>query len=131
MKASVMKTMNARPVNSQRGSIYTTLILVALFAMVILAALKVVPAYIDDNTVTTTMNGMVERKELGEMSIAEIRSSLMRTLNTNRIIDFEASNVNLVREDGKEFIDINYETRKPLFYNIEAVVVFKHRYEKL
>ena len=77
------------------------------------------------------MNGMVERKELGEMSIAEIRSSLMRTLNTNRIIDFEASNVNLVREDGKEFIDINYETRKPLFYNIEAVVVFKHRYEKL
>lgn len=131
MKTSVMKTMSAKPARSQRGSIYTTMILVALFALVILAALKVAPAYIDDNTVTTTMNGMVERKELGEMSINEIRSSLMRTLNTNRILDFDASNVVLVREDGKEYIDVNYETRKPLFYNIEAVVVFKHRYEKL
>lgn len=131
MKASTMKTMTARTARSQRGSIYTTLILVALFALVILAALKIVPAYIDDNTVASTMNGMVERKELGTMSISEVRSSLMRTLNTNRIENFDANNVVLVREDGKDYIDVNYESRKPLFYNIEAVVVFKHRYEKL
>lgn len=124
-----MKALRASSARAQRGSIYTTMILVALFAVVILAALKIVPAYIDDSTINSTMVSMAESEEFGTMSIGDIRSSLMRTLNTNRI-DFDDSNVVLVKEGGNEYVDVNYEARNPLFYNIEAVVVFKHRYEK-
>jgi hypothetical protein len=124
-----MKALRARSAKAQRGSIYTTMILVALFGLVILAALKIAPAYIDDSAVNSTMETMQESAEFSTMNIGDIRSSLMRTLNTNRI-DFQASNVVLTKEGGNEYIDINYESRKPLFYNIEAIVKFQHRYEK-
>jgi hypothetical protein len=124
-----MKSMRARSARAQRGSIYTTMILVALFALVILAGLKIVPAYIDDSAITGTIETMAEGSDFATMSIGDVRSGLMRTLNTNRIA-FDASNVVLVKEGGNEYVDVNYESRKPLFYNIEAVVVFKHRFEK-
>lgn len=124
-----MKALRASSAKAQRGSVYTTMILVALFGLVILAALKIAPAYIDDQSVTSTMESMAENPDFGTMSIADIRTGLMRTLNTNRV-PFDAANVVLVREGGNEYVDVNYESRKPLFYNIEAVVVFKHRYEK-
>jgi hypothetical protein len=124
-----MKAMRASSARAQRGSVYTTMILVALFGLVILAALKIVPAYIDDNAIDNTMEGIAASAEFGTMSIADVRSSLMRTLNTNRI-DFEASNVVLTKEGGNEYVDVNYESRKTLFYNIDAVVKFSHRYEK-
>jgi hypothetical protein len=124
-----MKSMRARSARAQRGSIYTTMILVALFALVILAALKIAPAYIEDQTIKGTLETMAESDDFATMSIAEVRQSLMRTLNTNRV-DFDASNVVLAKDGGKEYVDVNYESRKPLFYNIEAVVVFSHRFEK-
>jgi hypothetical protein len=124
-----MKALRAGSAKAQRGSVYTTMILVALFAVVILAGLKIVPAYIDDSAVNSTMESMAATAEFETMDIADIRSSLMKTLNTNRI-NFDANNVVIVKENGGEYVDVNYESRKPLFYNIEAVVVFKHRYEK-
>jgi len=124
-----MKSLRARSAKAQRGSIYTTMILVALFGLVILAALKIAPAYIDDSTIAGTIENMAETDEFSTMTIAEVRQSLMRTLNTNRV-EFDASNVVLTKEGGKEYVDVNYESRKPLFYNIEAVVVFSHRFEK-
>ena len=124
-----MKSLRASSARAQRGSIYTTIILVVLFGMVILAALKIAPAYIDDQTVSGTLETISESDEFATMSITEIRQDLMRTLNTNRV-DFDASTVVLTKEGGKEYVDVNYESRKPLFYNIEAVVVFSHRFEK-
>ena len=124
-----MKALRASSAKSQRGSIYTTMILVALFGLVILAALKIVPAYVDDSAINSTMESMQESADFDTMNINEVRTSLMRTLNTNRIV-FDASNVVLTKEGGNEYVDINYESRKPLFFNIEAVVKFQHRYEK-
>jgi hypothetical protein len=124
-----MKALRASSAKAQRGSIYTTMILVALFGLVILATLKIAPAYIDDSAVDSTMETMAESAEFSTMTIAEVRTSLMRTLNTNRI-DFDANNVVLTKDGGNEYVDVNYESRKSLFYNIEAVVKFQHRYEK-
>jgi hypothetical protein len=124
-----MKALRASSAKAQRGSIYTTMILVALFAIVILAALKIVPAYIDDSAVNSTMEDLAAGEDFATMSIADVRTALMKTMNTNRI-PFDANNVVLVKEGGSEYVDVNYESRKPLFSNIEAVVVFKHRYEK-
>lgn len=124
-----MKALRVRSAKHQRGSVYTTLILVALFGLVILATLKIVPAYVDDRAITNTMENIAAGNDFADMSISEVRTSLMRTLNTNRI-SFDANNVVLVREGGKEFVDVNYESRKPLFYNIDAVVKFEHRFNK-
>src|SRR3989338_8848936 len=110
---SVVNTLRATPVKSQRGSIYTTVILVIMFGLFILAGLKIAPAYIDNNIIVNAMEGMAaENRGFAEMSIKDIREGLMRTLNTNRVEGFNAENVVLVKEGSVEYIDVNYEARK-------------------
>lgn len=125
-----MKALSVSSPKQQRGSIYTTLILVAMFALFLVSALKIAPAYMDNAIIKDAMEGIAANNDMETMSITEIRTALMRTLNTNSVDNFDAGNVVLVREGGEEFIDINYESRAPLFYNIEAVVVFKNRFPK-
>ncbi|HEY0963382.1 MAG TPA: DUF4845 domain-containing protein [Pseudomonadales bacterium] len=124
-----MKSLRVCSPKAQRGSAYTTMILVALFGIVILAVLKIAPAYVDDRAIAGTMENLAASSEFADMSINDVRSSLMRTLNTNRI-EFDPNNVVLVREGGNEYVDVNYESRKSLFYNIDAIVKFEHRFDK-
>lgn len=113
----------------QQGSFYSTVIIVAMFGIFLTAALKIAPAYMDNNVVTNTMDGIVANNDMGEMDIDDIRDSLMKTLSINNV-KLSGDAIKLVQEGGKQFVDINYETRIPLFYNISAVVSFTNRYEK-
>lgn len=113
----------------QQGSFYSTVIIVAMFGIFLTAALKIAPAYMDHNVVTNTMDGIVANNDMGEMNINDIRDSLMKTLSINNV-KLSGDAIKLVQEGGQEFVDINYETRVPLFYNISAVVSFTNRYEK-
>ena len=114
----------------QRGAFYSTLILVALVGLFLTAGLKIAPAYIDNNIIVDAMEGIRENNNIAELGLPEIRTMLMRTLNTNNIRNFDAANVVLVREGAMEYIDINYETRVRLFFNIDAMVKFENRFDK-
>lgn len=125
-----MKFLRVRSASRQRGSIYASLVMIALVAIFLVAALKIVPAYVNNNVITNAMEGIREDYDIAAMGIPEVRTRLMRTLNTNRVEGFDSSNVVVVREGNKEYIEINYETRVRLFYNIDAVVTFENRFDK-
>ena len=115
----------------QKGaSIITIIILLVMVGIIFLSVLKVAPAYLDDNVVGNAMEGMINNNDFEAVSLSEVRSELQRALITNGIRDFDASKVVLIREGDDRYIDINYETRAPLFYNIEIVVVFENRFAK-
>jgi len=115
----------------QKGaSVFTVIFLLVIIGIVLLSALKVAPAYLDNNIMVNAMNGMIDNNDFEEMSVSEVRSALQRSLITNGIRDFDASNVVLTREGNDRYIDINYETRASLFYNIEIVVTFENRFDK-
>jgi hypothetical protein len=124
-----MKPLRFRSASRQRGSIYTTMILAALVAIFLVVVLKIAPAYIDNNVIRNAMQGIQADNDIAAMSLPQLRTLLMRTLNTNRI-DFDSSNIVVVRVGTNEYVDINYETRVPLFYNVDAVVKFQNRFEK-
>jgi hypothetical protein len=125
-----MKVLARSSLQQQAGSMYSTLIMVVLIAIFFTAALKIVPAYLNNNVIVNAMEGMAENNDMATLSIGDIRSNLMRTLNTNDIRGFDATRVQVVSQGSQEYIDINYETRIPLFYNIEAIVKFENRFDK-
>ena len=114
----------------QGASIFALIFFLVIVGMVLLSALKVVPAYMDNNVIVNAVEDMIANNDFEEMSLAEVRSDLQRSLITNGIRDFESSYVVLTREGDDRFIDINYEARAPLFYNIEIIVVFANRFDK-
>ncbi len=116
---------------SQKGaSFFGIVILLVMVGMFLLSALKVAPSYMDKNVIVNTMEGIISNNDFQSMSISEVRSSLQRTLTTNNIRDFDTANVVLTREGDDRFVDINYESRVPLFYNIDIRVTFENRFNK-
>ena len=115
----------------QKGaSFFGIVILLVIVGLFLLSALKVAPSYMDNNVIVNTMEGIISNNDFKAMSIAEIRADLQRSLVTNNIRDFEGANVVLTREGNDSFVDINYESRVPLFYNISVVVTFENRFDK-
>lgn len=114
---------------TQIGSFYSTAIIVAMFGIFLTAALKIAPAYMDNGVVVNTMEGIAANNDMGEMSLTEIRADLVKSLGVNNVA-ISGDAVTVVQEGSQEFIDINYETRVPLFYNISALVSFQNRFEK-
>ena len=113
----------------QQGSFYSTVIIVIMFGLFLTMALKITPAYLDNNIIVNAMEGVSANNELAEMTMTEVRSALMRTLNTNNV-KLDAQSITIIRIGSEEFIDINYVTTVPLFYNISALVSFSNRFEK-
>lgn len=125
-----MRKVQMKLPGSQQGSFYSTVIIVIMFGLFLTTALKITPAYLDNNIIVNAMEGVAANNELADMSVNEVRSALMRTLNTNNV-KLDAQSITIVRIGNQEFVDINYETTVPLFYNISALVSFSNRFEKL
>lgn len=124
-----MKTLNMVLPSKQQGAFYSTAIIVVMVGILLTAALKIAPAYVDNNVIQNAMESIAENGNMAEMSVTEIRSSLMRTLNVNNV-SLSADAIKLVKDGEKEYIDINYDSRVELFYNISAVMSFENRFEK-
>lgn len=124
-----MITMHKPLPRKQQGSFYSTVVIVVMFGIFLTASLKIAPTYMDNNVIQNAMEGIAANNDMAEMSLAEIRSNLMRTLNTNNV-DLDASKVLLVSEGNKDYIEINYTSEVPLFYNISAVMSFENRFDK-
>lgn len=115
---------------AQRGaSIFGMAMLLALIGLFLLSALKIAPVYLDNNVIVNAMEGLANNNDLRVMSVGEIRNALGRSLRTNNV-SLDLNDVVLNREGNNEYIDINYESRVPLFYNIEVVVTFENRFDK-
>ncbi len=112
------------------ASVFGIVILLVMVGMFLLSGLKVAPAYMDNNVIVNAMEGMISNNDFETMSMSEIRSGLQRSMVTNNIRNFDSSSVVLTREGDDSFVDINYESRVPLFYNIEIVVIFENRFDK-
>ena len=125
-----MNKIHGNPARQQGASLWGTMLLVGLLGLVLTLALKIAPAYLTNNIIVNAMNGVIANNDINTMDITEIRNDVMRTVRTNRIEGFSPADIKVVRENNVEYLDINYERRVHLMYNIDAVVVFTNRFNK-
>ena len=120
----------AKPLPQRGASIFTILVLAAMVGMILLTALKLAPAYLDNNVVSNAIKGVLANNNVSEMSIGQVRTEAMKTINVNRVEGFDSGAIVFAEEGSYEYIDVNYETRVSLFYNIDAVVKFENRFDR-
>jgi len=118
-----------RPRKQQGASLYALIIVMTLLGIVILMGLKISPAYIDNQTVTNVLRNLSENEELQGMPLREIRARVTRTMQANGA-SIPSDSIDQVEINGVDYIVIEYETRVPMFWNIDAVVKFDQRFEK-
>lgn len=116
--------------SKQKGaSLYALIVVMTLLGFLILAGLKLSPAYIDDMVVKNAIENLKESGELEDMSLRDIRRYVTRTVQTNGG-NFASDSIDQVEEGGVDYIAVEYESRVAMFLNIDAIVKFSYRTEK-
>ena len=116
--------------SKQKGaSLYALIVVMTLLGILILAGLKLSPAYMDDMVVKNAIENLKESGELEDMSLRDIRRYVSRTVQTNGG-NFESDSIDQVEEGGVDYIAVEYESRVAMFLNIDAIVKFSYRIEK-
>ena len=129
MKTSRRFPLRQPKLSKQKGaSMFAIIVVMVLLAVIIISGLKISPAYMDDAVLSNAINSLVESDEIEAMSMREIRSYVSRSMQTSNA-DFEGDSIEEVEEGGVDYIQVRYESRVPLFSNIDAVVKFDYLIE--
>lgn len=108
----------------QRGiSLIGWLLLIILVGGWVYGAIRVIPAYIEDGEIATTLKGV--KNDARTLSISDLQRELIDQLNINSIDDVNVNEFKFTEGDGTLTISINHPIKKPLIGNL-AVVVYSH-----
>ena len=124
-----MTQFRQNPASQQGAGYYALIVVLTLLGIIIYSGLKVAPAYVNDQIITTAINNLKESGELTKMPLRDVRTRVTRTMQANGE-DFDSDNIDQVEEGDVEYIVVEYEARQPLFANMDVIVKFNHRIEK-
>jgi hypothetical protein len=103
------------------------LVVTIMAGVYIMAAIRLIPSYIEYLTVRDVTMVVAEEFKPGVDSASDIRRALAGYLNTNQVKAITERDTVIRREQGKLYIDNSYEDRIPLFWRIDLVM----RYDDL
>ncbi len=111
-------------IKRQQGvSVLGVLIILALLSFFLTVSIRLLPSWFEGRAVKNAIVSVAEASN-SEQSLRDITRRLESTLNTNRIEAIASRDIKVYRDEGKIIIDANYETRTPLFRNVDAVLMF-------
>lgn len=117
-------------IKKQAGmSMWGVMSLVVILAANGLAALKIVPMYMDNKTIQSVVESMSEPLQKKRLSKRKIRQTILQKLRINNIRDLAKESIKIAENDSKVTITVEYEARRNLFYNLDAIAVFKNSVE--
>jgi len=110
---------------SQEGvSFITVMLLAPLIGLFVLVVIKLVPVYVEYESVKSVINGMTSDRAETYASPNEVRSTISKRLSINEVKNVSDDNVTIEREGNVYAFAIDYEVTVPLFYNISILVHF-------
>lgn len=121
-----MKAIRHTPAAQQGATLYALIVVMTLLGIIIFAGLKISPAYMDDQIISNALNNMRESGDLASMPLRDIRTNISRTMVANGA-SWDSDSIDDVEENGVQYIEVQYETRVEMFWNIDAVVKFDYR----
>ncbi len=99
----------------------------ALLAILIIISGKLIPLYLDNSAVKSMLTNL-EISETAEFrSPSEVRSRIMRQLRVNTVRGVTVNDVSVVQTRNFFEVDITYQIKLALIYNIEILISFSEQ----
>lgn len=117
---------------TQRGmTAIGILIVLSLIAFFTLLVLRLVPPYLENFNVTSSLKSLQQEAGIKDKTPGEIRNLLQRRLDINDVENVKKENVTIEkdRKTGLLKIAVAYEVRVPIMVNVDAVVSFSDSVE--
>ncbi|HMN34727.1 MAG TPA: DUF4845 domain-containing protein [Chiayiivirga sp.] len=111
-------------ISTQSGLTLTSfLIVLAVVGFFIYIGMKLFPVYTEYYSVVTDMKGLAAEPGIKQKSPEEVRNLLFRRFQISYVDSVLPQNVKISRKDGYQ-MQVAYEVRRNLMYNLDFVAVF-------
>ena len=116
----------------QAGMTFLGFVIVAVIAIsLILAGVKIVPAYIEFSGVKKIINNIGSKPEFDSMSKQEIMEAFDKNASTGYVTVVNSKDLIFSKDpSGKNVVSVEYEVVTPLAFNLSALMDFKASTEK-
>jgi Domain of unknown function (DUF4845) len=124
-----MKHLQVKGLKKQRGlSSWGWLLTITAVGFVLTCSFKMGPVYLDNSFVVGALKSLADSEsDLKQLSNGVIRSKLNKMFAINNIRGDVTKQVKVVREKNRVLVNIDYETRVKLFYNVDVVMTFNNQ----
>jgi hypothetical protein len=128
MSLSIRARASSGPKSQLGMGMSSWLIIVVIVGLMASQLFKVIPSYIDNQTLRSKLQELAFTPEgVESKSLSELRSTLNNSLRINNIRDVPNDSIEIKRQDGRVVININYEKRIPMFFNVDVLLTFKNQ----
>ncbi|MBD3644068.1 MAG: DUF4845 domain-containing protein [Alcanivorax sp.] len=105
---------------------------VMLLVVVVLgtAALRMVPAYMEYNTISSSIKSLLQDSKTALLSPREVREALNKRFTINQVNVISANDLGITKDGGVLKVTTDYEVREPMFYNVSIVMTFQDEFSK-
>jgi hypothetical protein len=110
--------------SNQRGmTLIGFLMVLAVVGFFAFLGMRLFPVYSEYYAVVTAMKSIQNEPGVAQMSPEQIRTLLDRRFQISYVENVRRDNIKITRDRGYQ-LQIAYEVRRPLVYNIDFVAVF-------
>jgi len=114
----------------QNGGLGSLIFAILIFGGMMSLGAKVVPVYMDHNTMSTILDKMAEEPGMGSRGDGGIREEMRKRFKLNNIRDFDlGEHVTIERHGRGTDVLLDYEVRMPLVSNLDLIAHFNKKVE--
>jgi len=119
--------MNKQKMGKQQGLTLISWVIVLLFLLFQgIIAMKIIPVYLTDSSVTSIMEGLETDVEARGLTTKKLKILVSKRLRVNSVYNVEPKNIAVKKGRDENIVTIDYEPRGTLFKNLEYIVSFHH-----
>jgi len=110
---------------NQRGiTLLGFIVVLAVIGFFAFIALRLFPVYSEYYSVVTAMKGVQGEPGVGQMTPEKIRDLLNRRFYISYVKSVKPQNIKITKSGSGYSLNIKYEVREPLAYNLDFVAMF-------
>jgi len=117
------------PPARQRGDAAGVLLLLVVIGIFALAAIRLVPGYIDNYTIRDCLTSLKKDAGAKGMDPHEIKQKLLRRFDINSVADSRSKDISIEKDGNNYAVHVDYERRSHFIGNVYFVQKFKNKVE--
>lgn len=92
--------------------------------VILLVGIKCVPVYANNYDIRSALTWAVSQPELHSAPASEIQSRIQRRFDSGYVTNIKGRDIKVKRTKEGRKLQVEYEVRKPLFFNVELLFDF-------
>ncbi|NQD37358.1 DUF4845 domain-containing protein [Permianibacter sp. IMCC34836] len=121
--------MQRQMMKSQRGmTIWSWMFVLGTLGVTALIVMKLAPIYLENMSVKKAVNQVAASSGASSMNKGTVWKNLVKQFYIDEVHSIVEDDVSVeVADDGTKELVVAYEIRKPIMFNVDAVVWFEER----